>query len=98
MNRDFEHTLEYVGSCGKYQKTLLFLVLTPAVIITSINVSIVLRGFETLTEFLCHAHYNTIQVGLLYFENFVPEHWCHVPGRDPDTYAKENWRSLTIPK
>lgn len=30
------------------------------------------------------------------FMLFVPDHWCHVPGRDNDT-TLEHWKILTIP-
>ncbi|MPC33805.1 hypothetical protein E2C01_027169 [Portunus trituberculatus] len=28
----------------------------------------------------------------------VPDHWCHVPGREKTPLTVEEWRSLTIPR
>lgn len=28
----------------------------------------------------------------------VPEHWCHVPGRDRTNLSLESWKKLTLPK
>lgn len=27
----------------------------------------------------------------------VPEHWCHVPGRDATNFTVEEWKELTLP-
>lgn len=28
----------------------------------------------------------------------VPDHWCHVPGREFTNYTSEEWKHLTLPK
>lgn len=28
----------------------------------------------------------------------VPDHWCHVPGRNSTTFSLEQWKNLTLPK
>lgn len=27
----------------------------------------------------------------------IPDHWCHVPGRENTNYTTEEWKNLTIP-
>lgn len=27
----------------------------------------------------------------------VPDHWCHVPGREHTNYTIEEWKKLTLP-
>lgn len=27
----------------------------------------------------------------------VPDHWCHVPGRENTNYTLEQWKNLTLP-
>lgn len=27
----------------------------------------------------------------------VPDHWCHVPGREFTNYTLEQWKNLTLP-
>ncbi|XP_068247569.1 organic cation transporter 1-like isoform X2 [Palaemon carinicauda] len=39
--------------------------------------------------------YNTCQV---LFQTAVPDHWCHVPGRENTTFSKEEWMALTVPR
>ena len=28
----------------------------------------------------------------------LPNHWCHVPGRNETNYTLEEWKSLTLPR
>lgn len=28
----------------------------------------------------------------------VPDHWCHVPGRENTNYTLEQWKNLTLPR
>jgi hypothetical protein len=28
----------------------------------------------------------------------IPEHWCHLPGRNETTLTEEEWKNLTIPR
>lgn len=28
----------------------------------------------------------------------VPEHWCHVPGREQTNMSKDAWKNLTLPR
>lgn len=28
----------------------------------------------------------------------VPDHWCHVPGREHTNYTLEQWKHLTLPR
>lgn len=49
--------------------------------------------------------YNCILVGItsIIYLNIVlmmaiPDHWCHVPGREFTNYTIDEWRFLTIPK
>lgn len=28
----------------------------------------------------------------------VPDHWCHVPGRETTNYTLEEWKNLTLPR
>lgn len=28
----------------------------------------------------------------------VPEHWCHVPGREHTNFTNEQWKHLTLPR
>lgn len=28
----------------------------------------------------------------------VPQHWCHVPGREHTNYTLEQWKELTLPR
>lgn len=28
----------------------------------------------------------------------VPDHWCHVPGREKTNYTEEEWKNLTLPR
>lgn len=28
----------------------------------------------------------------------VPDHWCHVPGREATNYTEEEWKNLTLPR
>lgn len=28
----------------------------------------------------------------------VPDHWCHVPGREATNYTAEEWKNLTLPR
>lgn len=28
----------------------------------------------------------------------VPDHWCHIPGRENTNYTLEEWKNLTLPK
>lgn len=28
----------------------------------------------------------------------VPDHWCHVPGRESTSLSEELWKNLTLPK
>lgn len=28
----------------------------------------------------------------------VPNHWCHVPGREHTNYTLEQWKHLTLPR
>lgn len=28
----------------------------------------------------------------------VPDHWCHVPGRETTNYTEEEWKNLTLPR
>jgi hypothetical protein len=28
----------------------------------------------------------------------IPEHWCHVPGRNETALTEEEWKQLTIPR
>lgn len=28
----------------------------------------------------------------------VPDHWCHVPGREAANLSMEHWKNLTLPK
>lgn len=28
----------------------------------------------------------------------VPDHWCHVPGREFTNYTVEEWKEITIPR
>lgn len=37
-------------------------------------------------------------MNLMLFQMVVPDHWCHVPGRENTSLTVEEWRSLTIPR
>jgi hypothetical protein len=28
----------------------------------------------------------------------LPNHWCHVPGRNETSYTLEEWKNLTLPR
>lgn len=28
----------------------------------------------------------------------VPDHWCHVPGRENTSFSVEEWKNLTVPR
>lgn len=28
----------------------------------------------------------------------VPDHWCHLPGRENTNYTLEQWKNLTLPR
>lgn len=28
----------------------------------------------------------------------VPDHWCHIPGRENTNYSLEQWKNLTLPR
>lgn len=28
----------------------------------------------------------------------VPEHWCHIPGRELTNYSLDEWKELTLPR
>lgn len=28
----------------------------------------------------------------------IPDHWCHVPGREYTNYTKEEWKEINIPR
>ncbi|CAG7723791.1 unnamed protein product [Allacma fusca] len=68
---DFDGMLEAVGSEGRFQKILLYVLICP------IAVS---EPFFSMSMFF-----------LLY----IPNHWCHVPGRGNVT--EELWKQMTIP-
>lgn len=37
-------------------------------------------------------------MNVLLFQTVVPEHWCHVPGRQNTTLSLEEWKALTVPR
>ncbi|XP_042880465.1 solute carrier family 22 member 7-like [Penaeus japonicus] len=37
-------------------------------------------------------------VNLMLFQLPVPDHWCHVPGRENTSLSPEAWKNLTIPR
>ncbi|XP_069172937.1 solute carrier family 22 member 21-like [Procambarus clarkii] len=42
--------------------------------------------------------FNAFMVSQLLFQLMVPDHWCHVPGRETTGLTRDQWRGFTIPR
>lgn len=56
-----------------------------------------------------HNRFNIIYNGVMIFfgamlaRSFIismniPDHWCHVPGRELTNYTLDEWKNLTLPR
>lgn len=64
-----------------------------------------LVGNEGTFQNRFNAIYNAgmIFCGALLYMNFVlsmsvPDHWCHVPGREYTNFTDDEWKNLTLPR
>nr|XP_045586225.1 solute carrier family 22 member 7-like isoform X2 [Procambarus clarkii] len=42
--------------------------------------------------------FSAFMMNQLLFQVVVPDHWCHVPGRETTGMSTDEWRALTIPR
>ena len=42
-------------------------------------------------------YYYYFQLSSIVFQTVVPDHWCHVPGREDTNFTVKEWKSITIP-
>lgn len=49
--------------------------------------------FNSVLVFFATLIYMNIIYGLI-----IPDHWCHVPGRELTNYSLDEWKTFTIPR
>jgi hypothetical protein len=55
------------------------------------------RIFNNLFNF-CAVLFGVMSVYSLVLAMEVPDHWCHVPGRESTNFSLSEWKNLTLPR
>jgi hypothetical protein len=55
------------------------------------------KVFNNLFNF-CAVFFGVMSVYSLVLAMEVPDHWCHVPGRDSTNFSLSEWKNLTLPR
>lgn len=55
------------------------------------------KVFNSLFNF-CAVFFGVMSVYSLVLAMEVPDHWCHVPGRESTDFSLSEWKNLTLPR
>ena len=55
------------------------------------------KVFNYLFNF-CAVLFGVMSVYSLVLAMEVPDHWCHVPGRESTNFSLSEWKNLTLPR